>query len=230
MVKLISSSVFRPVVLSNAAHLVRPRLALRCYATQQSFNSEAKRKAVTPFNDDGNVPWTQLSVGEKSARAAQQTFNFGMVIVGVVLTGGVAYFLFKEVFSPDSKISYLNRAISRIKKDQRCLELLGDSNKITAYGEETWNKWRRARPIASTTTKDAQGNEHLRMHFNVEGPKGRGKVNMHLTKRSGRSDYEYQYFFVDVAGHQRIYLENADASSSDKGDKQGFKLFGVKWG
>lgn len=53
---------------------------------------------------------------------------------------------------------------------------------------------------------------------------------MHLTKRSGRSDYEYQYFFVDVAGHQRIYLENADASSSDKGDKQGFKLFGVKWG
>lgn len=60
----------------------------------------------------------------------------------------MAYFLFKEVFSPDSKISYLNRAISRIKKDQRCLELLGDSNKITAYGEETWNKWRRARPIA----------------------------------------------------------------------------------
>jgi import inner membrane translocase subunit TIM21 len=41
---------------------------------------------VTPFNDDGHVPWTELSAGEKTARAAQQTFNFGLVILGVVLT------------------------------------------------------------------------------------------------------------------------------------------------
>lgn len=52
---------------------------------------------------------------------------------------------------------------------------------------------------------------------------------MHLIKRSGRSEYDYQYFFVDVAGHQRIYLENADASSTENGQKQGFKLFGVNW-
>ena len=45
-------------------------------------------------------------------------------------------------------MAYFNRAVDRIKKDHRCLELLGDSKKITAYGEETWNKWRRARPIA----------------------------------------------------------------------------------
>jgi import inner membrane translocase subunit TIM21 len=60
----------------------------------------------------------------------------------------VGYFLYQEVFSPDSKVSYFNRAVDRIKKDQRCLELLGESKNITAYGEETWNKWRRARPIA----------------------------------------------------------------------------------
>lgn len=62
--------------------------------------------------------------------------------------GGVAYFLFQDVFSPDSKVSHFNRAVKRIKKDPRCLELLGDGNKIEAFGEETWNKWRRARPIA----------------------------------------------------------------------------------
>lgn len=65
--------------------------------------------------------------------------------------------------------------------------------------------------------------------FQVKGPKGKGTVNMHLTKRASRYDYEYKYFYVDILGHQRIYLENADASPSDKGDKQGFKLFGVKW-
>lgn len=52
---------------------------------------------------------------------------------------------------------------------------------------------------------------------------------MHLTKRASQSAFEYRYFYIDIAGHQRIYLENADASPSDKGDKQGFKLFGVKW-
>ncbi|KAK1752107.1 mitochondrial import inner membrane translocase subunit tim21 [Echria macrotheca] len=202
--------------LSPAAH--------RRYATQQS------RKAVTPFNDDGRVPWTHLSMGEKTGRAAQQTFNFGMVIVGLVLTGGVGYVLYQEVFSPDSKTAYFNRAVDRIKKDPRCLEVLGDAKKITAYGEETFNKWRRARPIASTLTKDGQGNEHLMIHFNVQGPKGGGVVQMHLIRRNGREDFEYKYFFVDVRGHPRIYLENADASlAAKKGDQKGFKMFGIKW-
>jgi hypothetical protein len=35
-----------------------------------------------------------------------------------------------------------------VKKDPRCIELLGSRKKIIAYGEPTWNKWRRARPIA----------------------------------------------------------------------------------
>lgn len=52
---------------------------------------------------------------------------------------------------------------------------------------------------------------------------------MHLIKRAGKSEHEFRYFFIDVPGHQRVYLENADATPSDKGEKQGFKLFGVKW-
>lgn len=71
-----------------------------------------------------------------------------MVIVGVVLTGGVCYFLYTEVFSPSSKVSNFNRAVDRIRSDHRITDLLGDGKKITAHGEETSNKWRRARPIA----------------------------------------------------------------------------------
>ncbi|KAK4240911.1 TIM21-domain-containing protein [Achaetomium macrosporum] len=208
-----------------------PRYPSRHYATQhqQSSTSESRRRAVTPFNDDGHVPWTELSAGEKTARAAQQTFNFGMVILGVLLTGGVGYVLYSEVFSPDSKTAYFNRAVDRIRTDPRCLELLGDGKKITAFGEETYNKWRRARPIASTVTKDGQGNEDMMIQFNVQGPKGSGRVGMHLIKRAGQHEYEYKYFFVDVKGQQRIYLENADASREKEGERKGFKLFGVKW-
>lgn len=52
------------------------------------------------------------------------------------------------MFSPDSKTSQFNRAIDKIKKDPRCIELFGNPKKIIAHGEETANKWRRARPLA----------------------------------------------------------------------------------
>ncbi|KAI0008792.1 import inner membrane translocase subunit tim-21, mitochondrial [Xylariaceae sp. FL0662B] len=223
--KLIS----RPLCTAAPTALVsqlRPVIPHRSYATQPTLGS--KRKAVTPFNDDGYVPWRELSVAEKASRATQQSFNFGLVILGLALTGGVTYFLFQDVFSPESKTAWFNRAVDRIKKDPECIRLLGDSNKITAHGEETMNKWRRARPIASTLTEDAQRNQHLRLHFYVEGPLNSGVVNVHLTRLAGHDDFEYRYFYVDVRGHQRIYLENADAKSARKDPKK-FKLFGVNW-
>jgi mitochondrial import inner membrane translocase subunit TIM21 len=55
---------------------------LRTYATQ--LNSS--RRQVTVTNDDGRVQWSDLSAREKAARTTQQTFNFGIVIVGAVMT------------------------------------------------------------------------------------------------------------------------------------------------
>ncbi|KAK0701802.1 TIM21-domain-containing protein [Lasiosphaeria miniovina] len=232
-----TSSILQRLVLQHSKRsllLPPPPSYQRRHATTQNSGQEAaERRAVTPFNDDGHVPWTNLSAAEKTARAAQQTFNLGMVVVGLVLTGSVSYFLYTEVFSPDSKVAYFNRAVDRIKQDRRCLELLGDSKKITAFGEETNNKWRRARPIASTSSKDARGNEHLRIQFHVQGPKAAGAVHMHLIKRAGGSEFEYEYFFLDVEGQHRIYLENASAAAKAKAGAEGlnkpFRLFGVKW-
>ncbi|KAK2592834.1 mitochondrial import inner membrane translocase subunit tim21 [Conoideocrella luteorostrata] len=203
----------------------------RSFATQHGLGANDtpghKRRGVTPFNDDGYVPWTELSAGEKTARATQQTFNFGFVLLGVALTGTVGYFLWTDVFAPDSKINQFNRAVDKIKRDPRCIEVLGDSKKIIAHGEETANKWRRARPVASTERTDQQGNEHLVMHFHVDGPSQNGIAQLHMVKRRGQSDYEYKYLFVDVKGHERIYLENAD--SSGKSVKRQLSFFGVKW-
>jgi import inner membrane translocase subunit TIM21 len=63
----------------------------------------------------------------------------------------------------------------------------------------------------------------------VQGPKASGVVRIHLIRRNGREEFEYQYFFLDVKGHPRIYLENADAVSKTGEKGKGFKLFGVKW-
>ncbi|KAM0465571.1 hypothetical protein ACHAPV_001623 [Trichoderma viride] len=208
-------------------------LFARTYATQTGLGAattpKPKRRGVTPFNDTGFVPWSELSAAEKAARATQQSYNFGMIIVGLVATCGVTYFLWTDVFSPESKTRQFNRAVDKIKKDHRCLELLGNANKISAHGDETFNKWRRARPITSTERTDGQGNQHLMMHFYVEGPKGNGVVQCHMVIPRGESEYDYKYLFVDVKGHERIYLENADTAKARAGKKP-VSFFGVKWG
>ncbi|KAI2635387.1 import inner membrane translocase subunit tim-21 [Xylaria nigripes] len=223
--------LLRPITASSIGLPLRPLLIHRSYATHRDLKSESnnsRRGAVTPFNDNGFVPWSELSAFEKAGRATQQTFNFGLVVIGLVLTGGVGYFLYQDVFSPDSKTAYFNRAVGRIKNDPTCLAILGDAKSITAHGEETANKWRRARPLASTLQTDTQGNDHLIMHFYVEGSLNNGVVNLHLVKRAGHHEFEYRYLFLDVKGHRRIYLENADAKPSIEDSKK-FRLFGVKW-
>ncbi|KAG5926263.1 mitochondrial import inner membrane translocase subunit tim21 [Claviceps africana] len=221
---------FAALVPSNSVRCAAQRQH-RSHATHNKPTSSdsltSKRRSVTPFNDDGHVPWDQLSVTEKTGRATQLTFHLGVIMVGLVLTGAVGYTLWTDVFAPDSKTNQLNRAVDRIKKDPRCIEALGDSKQIIAHGEMTSNKWRRARPVASTERTDQQGNQHLVMHFHVDGPLRDGIAQLHMVKQRGQSDYEYKYLFVDVKGHERIYLENA--ASSGNPVKRQLSFFGVKW-
>jgi mitochondrial import inner membrane translocase subunit TIM21 len=55
-----------------------------------------------------------------------------------------------------------------------------------------------------------------------------GLVNLHLVKHAGQHEFVYKYLALDVKGHQRIYLENADAKTLGS-DQKKFKLFGVSW-
>ncbi|KAI4204363.1 MAG: hypothetical protein LQ346_001635 [Caloplaca aetnensis] len=218
------------------ANLVNPSIRhlgifrpCRGYATQETLGRSplATRKQVTVTNDDGRVHWKELSIREKAARTTQQTFNFGIVLAGLVMTGGCAYFFYKEVLSTDSKTVQFNRAVDRVRSDSRVKEVLGSDHKIRAFGEPTWNRWARARPIASNTFKDSQGTEHFMMHFNVEGSSRRGVVNLHSFKAPGQAEWEYKYLALDVKGQPRIYLENTDATTGK--DHPRFNFLGMQW-
>ncbi|RDW91024.1 hypothetical protein BP5796_02189 [Coleophoma crateriformis] len=231
--QLFAMQPMKALPLLSLPAAIRPMIAARMYATQTGLGTsnaspQPRRRTVTPFNDDGRVAWGDLSGKEKVARTTQQSFNFGMIILGTVLTGGVAYLMYTEVFSLDSKTAHFNRAADRVKADDRCVALLGDSRQIRAYGEPTRSKWARAGPIASTTRKDSRGVEHLVMHFNVEGPLNQGVVNLHMTKRPSESEFVYKYLYLDVKGNQRIYLENAD-TSPDGSRRSKTKFFGIEW-
>ncbi|KAI9888120.1 MAG: hypothetical protein M1823_000055 [Watsoniomyces obsoletus] len=144
------------------------------------------------------------------------------------MTGGVLTVLYLEVFSTDSKTTQFNRAVDRIKKDPRCLEVLGNAKKIKAYGEPTSNRLSRNRPLASTTRKDPTGTEHLLMHFHVEGPLNKGVVQLHMVKPPNQKSLEYKYLALDVKGHPRIYLERKEDQPS-KSAKSPVKFLGVRW-
>ena len=230
-------------ILLRSHKLVRsqiPPVALACIKIQQNRtattsslnNSTAtRRKAVTVVNDTGRVPWQNLTRGEKVARTTQQSFNFGLVLLGIVLTGGVATVLWLEVFSTDSKTAYFNRAADQVRSDPKCRELLAGATSyskrdIKAYGEPSWSRWARNRTIASRLEKDKAGIEHFYMHFYVEGPVAKGTVNLHMTKRPGE-EFQYQVLALDVPGKQRHYLQNSAGAKLDQ-RKQG-KMFGVRW-
>lgn len=210
------------------------RFPSTCSASTSSIPNDStatRRRAVTVVNDTGRVPWKQLSFGEKAARTTQQTFNVGLVLLGLGLTGAVATVLWLEVFSTDSKTAIFNKAADRVRKDQQCLALLAgeglhNKKEVSAYGEPSWSRWARNRTISSRVEKDRAGVEHLHMHFYVEGPVAKGTVHVHMSRAPGERDFEYRLLALDVPGKQRLYLENADGTL---GQRKSGKMFGVRW-
>jgi hypothetical protein len=84
-------SILEPAASIRSRHPILPRN--RQYATQSSLGGSPPtggptRKQVTVVNDDGRVRWGELSGREKAARTTQQSFNFLVVITGVVMTVG----------------------------------------------------------------------------------------------------------------------------------------------
>ncbi|KAI9750968.1 MAG: hypothetical protein M4579_006228 [Chaenotheca gracillima] len=244
--KLISGQRLIVSSLSGAKHdigqLNHVPFVERRHASQSSGGGSTApvRKQITVASDDGRVRWGDLSVREKAARSTQQSVNFFVVLAGVIGTGAVAYVLYREVFASDSKTSQFNRAFDQALhrlawKQQK------DEGLWRAYMEQVVSsKANRVRKSLSTFTKmisndgdhssnlekDRTGTQHLRMHFNVEGPENKGVVSLHMTKTPSQHEFEYKYLVLDVKGHDRVYLEDAEGSKSNKGK---MKMFGVSW-
>lgn len=212
--------------ISNPPHVLTGRIYVFNYHLGPS-RLRPKRRLVTLLNDNGSVPWNDLSRKEKVVRGARQTFNFGLIVCGATLFGGVMYILYTEVFSPNSQLNSFNTAIDRIKKDPRCIAALGAPIEITAYGESmTSSRWK-SRPFVSTSRTDEHGNKRLFMKFNVNGPKNRGIVYLHLVKGPSDFKYSYKYIGLYIDGNPTIVLD--DTNTLSVGPSKKLKLFGVTW-
>lgn len=61
----------------------------------------------------------------------------------------------------------------------------------------------------------------------MEGPLNNGVARLHMVRYPKASDFTYKYLYLDVRGHDRIYLEKEDEKLG-KGKKQ-LSFFGIKW-
>lgn len=74
------------------------------------------------------------------------------------------------------------------------------------------------------TSTESRANSEVQ----VEGPRNKGVVNLHMIKGPGQNEFQYKYLFLNVKGQPRVYLENADKASSDKQSKKAVKLLGFR--
>lgn len=227
----VSLRLWPTAIIARSAHLPPPRT----YATQTSLGTTTStagsdRKRITVLSDTGRVPWGQLSPAEKVARTTQQTFNFTFIAGGAVATIAVFAFLYTDVFSADSKIAHFHRAVDTVRADPRAVEILGGpGSNIRGYGESSmWNKWSRNRTIASRTETDKLGTERLYIHFNVSGSKSDGVVRLNMLRRQDETHFHYGSLALDVPGHERVWLENAEVDKKHGKGTPG-KFFGVRW-
>ena len=126
----------RPCTKFLAGHHVQRNLA-----THSSINSSIKasnsatksppRKQVTVLNDDGRVRWTQLTAGEKVARATQQSFNAMIVLVGVLATVCTLLAETDEQFNSILTLTEEQRTKISIKRAQSSLSSTGMSSHRT---------------------------------------------------------------------------------------------------
>jgi len=230
-----SQSLTRPPSITITHTQLRTVAAFRNQTPgEKNTNNDALGMVGSPKKrsraNDGTVSWNNLNAGEKVIRSTQQSFNFAVIVVGSVMVMGVGYVMYTEVFSPSSKTVQFNHAVDRIRASSECVEALcgsmGQGREIRAFGEATWNRWNRNRPIASKTEVDRAGMEHLRMHFHAEGPRGKGTVQVHMVRPKDGYEWEYHLLALDVPGRQRIVVESREKAGIDK---KGGKMFGVKW-
>lgn len=100
-----------------------------------------------------------------------KTASYGMVIVvGIGVTGVIAYTVLNELFSSNSPNALYEAAATQCKEHPKVQDMLGEP--IKAYGEES-RRGRRNR-VSHLVYQDEDGRKGVRVQFYLQGRRNRG--------------------------------------------------------
>ncbi|XP_013797722.1 mitochondrial import inner membrane translocase subunit Tim21 isoform X1 [Apteryx mantelli] len=138
---------------------------------------------------------TLLSAAQKVKEAGRDFTYFIVVLVGISVTGGLFYVIFKELFSSSSPSKIYGDALEKCRSHPEIMAVFGEP--IKGYGEATR---RGRRQLVSHIEYIKDGLKHMRLKFYIEGsePGKRGTVHVEVKENPERGRFEVRYIFVDV--------------------------------
>ncbi|XP_074940685.1 mitochondrial import inner membrane translocase subunit Tim21 [Phalacrocorax aristotelis] len=138
---------------------------------------------------------TLLSAAQKVKEAGRDFTYFIVVLVGIGVTGGLFYVIFKELFSSSSPSKIYGDALEKCRSHPEIIGVFGES--IKGYGEATR---RGRRQLVSHIEYIKDGLKHMRLKFYIEGSETgkRGTVHVEVKENPDRGRFEVRYIFVDV--------------------------------
>ncbi|XP_066481423.1 mitochondrial import inner membrane translocase subunit Tim21 [Tiliqua scincoides] len=167
------------------------------------WTREGPLRAGRPENSSTQVPMQRSQPGGAAQKVKEAGRDFTyliVVVIGIGVTGGLFYVIFKELFSSSSPSKIYGDALEKCRAHPEVIGVFGEP--IKGYGEAT-RRGRRQHVSNIEYVKD--GLKYMRLKFYIEGSeKGKqGTVHVEVKENPASGKYEYRYVFVDIDVYPR---------------------------
>ncbi|XP_004640238.1 mitochondrial import inner membrane translocase subunit Tim21 [Octodon degus] len=143
---------------------------------------------------------TAITTTQRVKEAGRDFTYVIVVLIGISITGGLFYAIFKELFSSSSPSMIYGKALEKCRTHPEVISFFGEP--VRGYGEMT-RRGRRHHVSFIDYVKD--GLKHTRVKFYIEGsePGKQGTVHVEVKENPNNGEYEFRYIFVEVESYPR---------------------------
>ncbi|XP_005373123.1 PREDICTED: mitochondrial import inner membrane translocase subunit Tim21 [Chinchilla lanigera] len=162
---------------------------------QKAENSGKQVSVHRGQKGETTIPTTQ------KVKEAGRDFSYVIVVlIGISITGGLLYTIFKELFSSSSPSMIYGKALEKCRTHPEVISFFGEP--VRGYGEMT-RRGRRHHVSFIDYVKD--GMKHTRVKFYIQGsePGKQGTVHVEVKENPNNGEYEFRYIFVEVESYPR---------------------------
>ncbi|XP_028624765.1 mitochondrial import inner membrane translocase subunit Tim21 [Grammomys surdaster] len=195
---------------------VQPRTVLG--VTQKTFWTQGSdpRKAEEDSNKQVSIRRNQkeetgISTSQKVKEAGRDVTYLIVVLLGVSITGGLLYTIFKELFSSSSPNIIYGKALGKCRTHPEVLGVFGEP--VKGYGETSR---RGRRQHVSFVEYINNGLKRIRVKFYIQGsePGKEGTVHAEVEENPGSGKFEFRFIIVEVTPTRSIIVEDNRSQQS----------------
>lgn len=190
---------FCSVRLNSLQHVLRKSISIE-NTLRNKGNHDRKDHAAGQVSVHRRQGDPALSTAQKVKEAGKDFTYLIVVLVGIGVTGGLLYVVFKELFSSSSPSKIYGDALEKCRAHPEVIGVFGEP--IKGYGETT-RRGRRQHVSHVEYMKD--GLKHMRLKFYIEGsePRIQGTVHSEVKENPETGKYEFRFIFVDIDTYPR---------------------------